>query len=251
MQQRARLSIVIPAYNEGGILDNTIKMVHSTISKLNEKFELIIADDGSEDFTHAIAEKWSKKHPEIELVSNAINMGRGAALTKSFYKASGDYILYIDADLAIELSLLEKIISRLKSGADVVIGSKHMPGAEVNYPLMRKICSKGYSILTQFLLNSNIKDYQCGCKGFKKVVIENILPFMRNTAWTWDTEIIIKSQWAGYKVEEIPAKVKDVYGRESKVHLIRDIRKMGFALLKLWLEKLWIKKRLEKFNKLL
>lgn len=249
IKEATRFSVIIPAYNEEDILNSTITRVYTALLQFGEPFELMIADDGSEDSTSTIAKQWSERHPEIILVTNKINMGRGAALTKSFYKAKGEFIMYIDADLAIELVILKKIFALLKEdAADIVIGSKHIDGAEVDYPPLRRLCSKSYSLLTKLLLNSTICDYQCGCKGFKKVVIENILPFMRNNAWTWDTEIVIKSQWAGYRIKEIPVKVVNIYGRESKVHLIRDIRRMGLALIKLWAEKYLTKNQLKRFN---
>ena len=72
---------------------------------------------------------------------------------------------------------------------------------------------------------------------FEKNFETLILPYIKEKGWSWDTEIIVKSEWAGYKVKELPAKVVNVYGRESKVHLFGDIKRMGGNLFKLWKEK--------------
>jgi len=223
------LSIIIPAYNEGLLIENTIEKVYRLAKNLGRSFELIIANDGSTDDTFNIVNKKLRVYKELRMVSNKINEGRGSVLSKAFMAANGAYQIYLDADLAIDLELVSKFIKALDDSADIVIGSKHMHGAEIEYPPLRRIFSKSYALLVRLLLGSSIKDHQCGFKGIKKQVARKIIPKVKDKRWSWDTELLVKAQWDGYKIVELPAKVVNVYGRESKVHLIKDVKRMSIA----------------------
>jgi len=240
-----RYSVVIPAYNEQQIIESTIDKLYGFFKKQKQDFEMIIANDGSRDNTLIIAEKKAKQYSQLRIISQSPNQGRGAVLTKAFSNIKGEIGIYIDADLAIDLDLFPKLVNAIENGADVAVGSKHLPASEVEYPLFRRIASKGYSFLTRLLLGSKVRDYQCGFKAFRKDVLKKVLPYIKEKGWSWDTEIVVKSEWAGYKIKELPAKVVNVYERESKVHLFRDIKRMGGNLFRLWREKREYKKMLK------
>ena len=87
------------------------------------------------------------------------------------------------------------------------------------------------------MLGSSVRDYQCGFKAFKRDVILNIIPNVKSKKWSWDTEVVVKAQWMGYTVVEQPAKVVNIYGRESKVKLLKDVKSMGKELLRLFFER--------------
>ncbi len=232
-----KYSIIIPAYNEEKIISSTISKVIDFMQSFGKDFEIIIANDGSADSTPAIVTARLEKIPELRLVSNTKNMGRGAALTNAFSNAKGEICVYIDADLAIDLELFPKLMSAIENGADIAIGSKHIKGAQVEYPLLRRIASKGYAFLATLLLDSSTWDFQCGFKAFRKDAIQKILPKVHENGWSWDTEVLVKAEWMGYKIVELPAKVVNVFGRESKVNLFKDMQGMGTGLIRLWREK--------------
>ena len=232
-----KYSIIVPAYNEEKIIDTTIDSLYRFLQENKLDFELIIANDGSKDQTVDKVRGKLKQYKNLKIVSNPQNKGRGAVLTRALQAAKGEICVYVDADLSIDLSLFPQLLFAIEQGADVAIGSKHLKDSEVEYPKLRRLASKGYSFLTRFLLQSKVKDYQCGFKAFKKDVVHTVLPYVKEEGWSWDTEINVKSEWAGYRVTELPAKVVNVYGRESKVHLFRDIKRMGLNLFKLWREK--------------
>ncbi len=235
-------SIIIPAYNEEKIIASTIDRTYDFFKKSNETFEIIVANDGSKDNTVKVVLDKSKKYKSLRLVDNAVNMGRGAALNNAIRNSKGNIIVYIDADLAIDLDLFPKLISAIKDeDVDIAVGSKHLSDSIVDYPKLRRIFSKAYSSLARLLLGSHIRDYQCGFKAFKKDVIIDVIPYVKSQKWSWDTEVLVKAQWLGYKVRELPAKIVNVYGRESKVHLIKDIKDMGGELLRLFKERITFK----------
>jgi glycosyltransferase involved in cell wall biosynthesis len=234
----------VPAYNEEKIIGDTIIRLYSFMKSMGGSFELIIANDGSRDRTPKIVVENMSKCPELRIVSNEKNLGRGAVLTKAFNSARGEVCIYIDADLAIDLELFPRLMSAIEQGADIAIGSKHLPGSQVEYPFLRRLASKGYAFLSGLLLKSSVWDFQCGFKAFRKSVLDHVLPHIKEEGWSWDTEILVKSEWMGYKITELPARVINIYRGESKVHLFRDIKRMGYSLFRLWREKNAVETRL-------
>ncbi len=235
---KLKYSVIIPAYNEEKVIENTIDTIYNMFKKrIKGSFELIIANDGSTDSTVKIVEKKSRKYPQLKIVSNDINCGRGSILKRSFAAAKGEIQIYLDADLQISTDIIFEVINSLNNDYDVAIGSKHIKGSDVEYPKKRRIFSKIYSLLAKIFLGGNIKDFQCGLKGFRKYVIKTVLPYVKSDGWSWDTEIIIKSIWEGYRIKEIPAKVRNVYKRESKVHLLKDVINMGLFLIYLFFQR--------------
>ncbi|HLC86299.1 MAG TPA: dolichyl-phosphate beta-glucosyltransferase [Candidatus Nanoarchaeia archaeon] len=231
-------SIIIPAYNEEKIISNTIEETTNFLKKTNKSFELIISNDGSKDRTAEIVKNKQKNYKELKLCDNQKNEGKGSALTNAFKMAKGRYILFIDADLAIDINLFPKLIEPLKKNtADIAIASKHVKGASVEYSLIRSITSRTYSALARIILGLKIKDCQCGFKAFRKETIKKILPDMKNKGWGWDTEVLAKASWKGYKIIEVPAKVVNIPGRESKVSIIKTVKSMLKELIELQKEK--------------
>ena len=234
-------SFVIPVYNEEKIIAESVDKLYDFLRKTKKAFEIIIANDGSNDKTLEIAMKKSRQYKEVKIISNEQNRGRGSVLTKGFKMIKGRFGFYIDSDLSIDLSLFYCFIKELDSGADIVIGSKHLIDSEVEYSFVRRLVSRGYSTLAQRLFKIPIKDYQCGFKAFRKSVLDDVLNSVKNQGWFWDTEILIRSHLNGWKIREIPALVKESSERISKVRLISDILSMFFSMVKFKLE---IKKKL-------
>ena len=158
-------------------------------------------------------------------------------MTEAFKSANGDIIAYIDADLAIDITLFNEMKKYISEGYDIVIGSKHLKESEVAYSKTRRFLSRSYSYLASILFKEiNIKDYQCGFKCFNREIIDKVLPNIQSKGWSWDTEILIKSHLQGFKIKEIPAKVNFVAGRKSTVKVLKDSYSMGTYLIKLFFE---------------
>lgn len=231
-----KYSLVIPVYNESKILRHTIDTINKYLKERYQSYEIIIADDGSIDNSSRIVEELKKEYCSLNMVVNPKNEGRGSALTNAFRIADGDVLVYIDADLAIDYRLFDNLTQVLDDGYDIAICSKHLPDSKVEYPKIRRIASKCYSYLARILFNSDIKDYQCGFKAFKRDKIKSILPEIKSKGWSWDTEVLIKSHMLSFKIKELPATVVNVYERESTVHLLKDSWQMGAYLFKLFFE---------------
>ena len=226
-------SIVVPAYNEEKIISKTIDTLHSFLSKYYKNFEIIIADDGSRDSTFKIAQSIEKKYKNVSIVRNEKNMGRGSVLTKAFSSAKGDFVAYVDADLAIDVGLLPKLIECVKNNYDIATGSKHLKNSNVEYGKLRRLLSSFYSLLSRLILNCPIRDYQCGMKALKKSSFEKLLPYIREKGWAWDTEVIALAHYNKMMIAELPAVVVNIPYRKSRVAVLRDVYKMFMALLRI------------------
>ncbi|HSU73055.1 MAG TPA: glycosyltransferase [Candidatus Binatia bacterium] len=225
-----QLSVIVPSYNEAKTLQRTLPELYAYLRTLPWSFEIIVGNDGSTDNTGEVVRVFSKGRKNIRLVSYAKNRGKGGILTECFKRAKGDWQLFIDADLSIEKRLIPALIAALHQG-DIAIASKHAPGARVAYPLVRKITSNGFQVLTRWLFHVPLRDFQCGLKGFRKDVMRDLLPSIHNQRFLWDTELLIKAYRKHYKIVEIPAIVHPA--QRSSVHIVRDTWRMFRGLLAL------------------
>lgn len=227
------LSVIIPAYNEENIISSTIDKVYSFLKNNNLSSEIIIGDDGSNDKTVLMVKKKIKQYKNINLVEGKINKGKGSILRKCFSVAKGDIQLFIDSDLTIDINLIPLAIKYIENGYDISIASKYLPNSNISYPLSRKIFSKGFAFITRTLLNTKIRDHQCGLKCFKNKAIKSILPHLKIDGFLIDTEILFIAQKRGFNIKEFPAIVKPEYSRGSKVKIFKDSWTMGKEILKL------------------
>ena len=225
------VSIILPAYNEAEVIENTVEKVREKLLELDKNFEIIIAENGSTDGTDLIAKKLSKTYEEVNYLHT--DKGRGNALRASFNSSKGDIIVYMDVDLATDLKHLKEIINLIEIGNDLATGSRLLPQSLVEgRRTKREIASRMYNLLIRTLLSSKIHDHQCGFKAFKRESVLKIIDEVKDNYWFLDTEILVRAQKGGYKVAEIPINWTDT--TESKVDMVRDILGMGSSIFRLW-----------------
>ena len=165
------ISVIIPAYNKVQNIRSCIEETMSTLEKCGLEYEVIAVDDGSKDGTYEKALSIAKEHVNVRAFGYEENMGKGHALKYGFQFARGDLIIFLDADLDLPPSQIPLFLERMrKSNADVVVGTKRHPLSKVDFPLSRRILSKGYSLLVKVLFNLNITDPLVGIKLFRKEV---------------------------------------------------------------------------------
>ena len=225
------ISIVIPVYNEGDTLENCIEKVSEAVSRITNSFEIVIAEDGSRDATYEIAKKLSKMDSRVKVIHYKERLGRGKALKNAFKKAKGKVLVYMDADLSSDLNYLELLVERIKDGASIATGSRLIKGAVAERPLKRDISSRVYNFLVRLFLNSKIYDHQCGMKAFERRTVLPLLRKVKDNYWFWDTEILVRAQKEGLRVDEIP--IRWSHGRFTKVSFSKDVLYMGGKILEL------------------
>jgi glycosyltransferase involved in cell wall biosynthesis len=202
---KEKISIVMPAYNETGHIVSSIEETVRAFNSFGYPWELIVMDDGSPDDTYEKANALTRKYPQLIVKRNPVNTGKGRAIKKALHYISGDYTLFLDADMdlhPIQFQTLFDIMGLDK--ADIVIGSKLHPNSRVNYPLQRRIISFVYYLLIRILFNLPCHDTQTGLKLFKTEVLRNVLPRGLVKKFAFDLEVLVNAHHLGYKIVEAP-----------------------------------------------
>ena len=232
-QPLVKFTVVFPAYNEADILENAIEKVIQNLDNFVDSYEIIIAEDGSTDGTNKIASMLAKKNPQIKHIHRQKRLGRGAALKNSFKKSHGEILVYMDLDLATDLSHLRALIAAIDiEGFDLATGSRLLSESKVNRSWTRNLASGSYNLIVRKLLGSKIKDHQCGFKSFRREPLLFLLDEVEATHWFWDTEILVRANRRGYKIKEIPVLWRS--RKETKVKLFKDSINMFWQALSLW-----------------
>jgi dolichyl-phosphate beta-glucosyltransferase len=218
-----KVSLVIPAYNESGIILDTLRTVSVKLAELADDYEVVLVDDGSTDnMTELVL---NSLDPHVRLERYSPNRGKGRAVRTGMLTARGDIILYTDADLAYGVDVFGIILDRFaSSGADLVIGSRRLDeGGYQNYPPLRVLMSKCFSLLSR-KISGLTYDTQCGIKAYRRAAARQIFSECITDGFSFDFEALMRADRLGLKVEEIPVSV--VNFRESKINVIRDSLRM-------------------------
>jgi dolichyl-phosphate beta-glucosyltransferase len=244
LQQRARLahpnvvksqtfSIVIPAYNEGKRIPWTLEQVLAFIDAKAWDAEVIVVNDGSTDDTAAVVRQLAAQHPAICLIDNLVNCGKGQAIRDGVRRATGDVILFTDADNSTPIEDIEKLLPALAEGADIAIGSRWVdPKLQTEpQPWYRRLNGRLYNLLLRTILGMDYKDTQNGFKAFTSRAAKAIFALQKVSGWGFDAEVLYLAQNFGFTVREIP--VEYIYYAEgSKIRPYRDGARMLVELLR-------------------
>jgi len=227
--------VVLPAYNEAANIDKAVLVTAETLFKITDRFEIIIAEDGSTDGTDRIASRLAEQYVYVVHLHSDKRQGRGKALNRAFKAASGEVLCYIDVDLATDMKYLEKLIRAVSTdGYDFATGSRMMPDSDAKRPFKREFASRGYNFLVRLFLHSKLYDHQCGFKAFRREALFELSEDVENEHWFWDTEVLVRAQHKGYRVMEFPVYWR--HGGSSKVNLAKDVKGMGSEIFRLWRE---------------
>ena len=205
------VSIVVPAYNEEARLQRTLPQLEQH-GRLGPDVEVIVVDDGSADRTVEIARDHLRRLPRGRLLRLPWHAGKGAAVRSGVAAAQGDAIVFMDADLATDLSALPRLLLALR-GADVAIGSRAAPGAVVTgRSPARRVLHRGFGMQARHVAGISASDPQCGFKGFRNDAAKILFPMSRLNGFGFDVEILLLAVKLGYRIVEIPVRWHAVDG---------------------------------------
>lgn len=216
-----KVLIVIPVYNEEKILGQSLSQLHKFLTDKHPDFEweIAIADNASTDRTRDVGKKLSEQYGCVRIV-HLDEKGRGRALKKVWSESDADIVTYMDVDLSTNLESFLPMVKALKDdGYDVAIGSRLMRGASTTRSLKRETISRAYNLLVKAFFSSKFSDAQCGFKGITRHVAREILPFVEDTDWFFDTELLIISEKKGYKIKDVP--VKWIEDLDTRVKIVK------------------------------
>ena len=198
------LSLVIPCYNEEKTLETIVDKIQKSIDTSKINLELIIVDDCSTDKSLEVANGLINKHKNIKLYQHEKNMGKGAALRTGFLYAQGDYIGIQDADMEYDpkdyLVLLQPL---LNNSADVVFGSRYLkPDSRRVLYYWHTWMNKTLTKFSNMFTNLDITDMETCYKLFKKEVIQEIAPKLKENRFGFEPEITAYIASGKYRVYE-------------------------------------------------
>lgn len=148
--------------------------------------------------------------------------------------AKGELILFMDADNSTRINQIDKFISAALEGFDVVIGSRRIEGAiiEEYQPSHRRLLGNAYIKLSNLILGTNVTDYNCGFKLYKKLAAKKLFEKSTKNDWSFDSELIFLASKFNLRIKEIPVTWQDKQ-KTSKVKPLRDSIKSLVSLFKI------------------
>jgi dolichyl-phosphate beta-glucosyltransferase len=212
------LSIIIPVYNEEKRIFHTLIRLRKFLKLNHIVCEIIVVDDGSTDKTLAILQSFYR---QIKILPTSPNKGKGAAVKTGILSAKGDYILFMDADLATSLKEIPQILEDITEvDADIAIGSRNIDLLNVKRTPLRLLVSKIFHFISNLLIPLDYTDTQCGFKLFKREIAQEIFKKTKINRWAFDLEVLFIADLMNAKVIECSVEWQDMAG--SKLRIFRD-----------------------------
>jgi len=194
-----KLSVVMPVYNERA----TLRIVVERVLVVPLEIELLCVDDGSQDGSREILAELETQFPQIKVLLQPGNMGKGAALRRGIQEASGDFVIIQDADLEYDPSEYPSLLAPLLEGrADVVYGSRFLGAGP--HRVLYFWHSVGNSVLTLIsncLTNINLSDMETCYKVFRREVIQSIP--LEEDRFGFEPEITVKIAKRKLRIYEV------------------------------------------------
>jgi len=198
------VEIVVPVYNEQDDLPSTVRRLHTFLRSFPFTTLITIADNASTDATLRYAVALAEELPGVRVV-HLDAKGRGRALREVWAASTAQVVAYMDVDLSTDLAALLPLVAPLMSGhSDVAIGSRLSRSARVARGPKRELISRCYNLLLRTALRARFSDAQCGFKAMRADCARALLPYVHDTGWFFDTELLVLAERSGLRIAEVP-----------------------------------------------
>jgi dolichyl-phosphate beta-glucosyltransferase len=224
-------SFIIPAYNEGERLGTSLPKVLDYVRQQQLPSEIIVVNDGSTDNTAEIVGRFASVHPDVRLLDNPGNRGKGYSVRNGMLHARGDVMLFTDADLSSPVYEAEKLFAAIEQGADVAIGSRWLRAdlQTERQPWYRQLYGRLFNLALRVTLGLNFRDTQCGFKAFTREAAQTVFTRQRVERWGFDPELLFLANKFKLRTTEVP--VEWAHDHRSKISPLRDGIRMGLEML--------------------
>jgi dolichol-phosphate mannosyltransferase len=241
--------VILPAYNEEYSLPRLMPKLKTTLDAMGETYKVLVCNDGSSDKTQELLEKYAKEMP-LEIILHKINRGLGESSRDLFERAAeigntGDVIVRLDCDDTHEPEFTPQLIHKLRSGYDVVIASRFLPGGgQKGVNTYRAVVSRAANLFMKvFFPIPGLKEYSCGFRAYRVEKIKEAINFYGNNfiqlkglGFTCTLEKLVKLKLIGAKFAEVPFVLR-YDQKQSPSKMVTSITTYGYitmALLYHW-----------------
>jgi glycosyltransferase involved in cell wall biosynthesis len=229
------LSVVMPAHNESGFLDQTLKDLVSALRDRELAFEVVVVENGSTDATLADARAFAAEDDAVVVLTRPA-ADYGEAMRAGIFASRGDVVVVFDVDY-FDPAFVDEVLPRLAApeGPAIIVGSKRALGTVDTRPWARRAITAGFSTLLRVGFGLTVSDTH-GMKGMRREIVEPIARRCRNGTDLFDTELVLRADRAGLEVTEVPVTVEE--RRPSRTPIGRRIARSMFGLVRLRIQ-LW------------
>jgi glycosyltransferase involved in cell wall biosynthesis len=224
-----KYSIVIPAYNERLRIIATLDAVVACVRREHWNAEVIVVNDGSTDETADLVRDFARNAPEVHLMENPSNRGKGYSVRNGLIHARGNIVMFTDADLSAPIDEADRLFAAIEQdGADIAIGSRWLATSRQTHrqPLYRQVFGRCFNALTRMVMRLPYADTQCGFKAFTRDAAQTVFQLQTIERWGFDPEILFIARKRHFKVKEVP--VSWAHDARSRISYLRD----GLQMLK-------------------
>ncbi len=219
-------SIVIPAYNESARIPATLQSVVDCIRERGWSAEVVVVNDGSTDSTAEVVRAFAAANPEVRLLENPGNRGKGYSVRSGMLQAHGEIVLFSDADLSAPIEEAEGLFAAIAEGADIAIGSRWLETKRqtIRQPFYRQFFGRCFNGVTRFVMGLHFADTQCGFKAFTRAAAQTVFQLQTIERWGFDPEILFIALKRGYIVKEVA--VSWAHDERTRMSYLKDGMKM-------------------------
>ena len=219
-------SIVIPVYNESARVLTTLASVVGCIRARGWDAEVLVVNDGSTDSTAEVVRAFAQTAPELRLVENPGNRGKGYSVRSGMLQALGEVVMFTDADLSAPIEEAERLFAAIAQGADIAIGSRWLDRRRQTHrqPFYRQFFGRCFNAVTRLVMGLHFADTQCGFKAFTRSAAQTVFQLQTIERWGFDPEILFIALKRGYRIEEVP--VSWAHDERTRMSYLKDGMKM-------------------------
>ena len=203
------LTIVVPAYNEALRIGKSLHNIRRYLESKGFGAEVLVVDDGSTDSTAELVSNVAANWPNLRLLRNPVNRGKGFSVRRGALEARGHYILFTDADLSAAIDQTGILIAALEAtGADAAIGSRALQREliGVHQPWFREWAGICFNWAVRLLTGLPFRDTQCGLKLFRRETTRQAFEHLRARGFGFDPELLFLIERGGGRILEIPVR---------------------------------------------
>lgn len=223
-----KLSLVLPAHNEAANIEAVVTRALDVLPRVVRDVEIIVVNDGSHDQTGAIIDRLAGEHSRVQTVHHPVNRGYGAALTSGFRAATGDSIMFMDADRQFDIADINALLPYVPY-YDIVAGYR----IQRRDPLYRRLYGKLFGIVVWGLFGVHLRDTDCAFKIYRADLLNTI--DLTTSGALINTEMLARSRRRGAMIVEVGVNHYPRFAGESSGGSPRVVFRAMGETMKLWL----------------